>query len=152
MLAFTKNPATATFRSTCHLRNCSKGALIMKKTVFSLLLLCATSAFASPDPADFPETLHVTNSHLVFNPSGHDPVPHQQLNVIVGGKKYELYGTSISAISDAVAIPAGVLPVGDYKAKLIQENWKPAYLLFRSYQILLPDGKTITLRVIGQDE
>jgi hypothetical protein len=97
--------------------------------------------------------LHVTNSHLVLNPSGRpNPVPNQKLNVIVGGKKYELYGTSISAISDAVAQPAGVLPIGDYKAKLIQENLKPAYLLFRSYQILLPDGKTITLRVIGQDE
>ncbi len=124
----------------------------MKKIVFTLLLLCVTSAFASPNPAEFTETLHVTNSHLILNPLGHDPIPHQQLNVIVGGKKYELYGTSITAISDDAGTPAGVLPVGDYKAKLIQENLKPAYLLFRSYQILLPDGKTITLRVIGQDE
>jgi hypothetical protein len=125
----------------------------MKKIVFSLLLLCVNSAFASPNPAEFTETLHVTSSHLILNPSGRpDPVPNQQLNVTVGGKKYELYGTSISAISDSAAQPAGVLPVGDYKAKLIQENLKPAYLLFRSYQILLPDGKTITLRVIGQDE
>jgi hypothetical protein len=125
----------------------------MKKIVFSFLLLCVTSAFASPNPAEFTETLHVTNSHLVLDPSGHsNPVPNQQLNVIVGGKKYELYGTSIGAISDAVAQPAGVLPVGDYKAKLIQQNLKPSYLLFRSYEILLPDGKTITLRVIGQDE
>ncbi len=28
----------------------------------------------------------------------------------------------------------------------------PGYLMFRSYKILLPDGKTVTLRVIGQDE
>jgi hypothetical protein len=125
----------------------------MKKIVFSLLLLGVTSAFASPNPAEFTETLHVTNSHLVLNPPGRpNPIPNQQLNVIVGGKKYELYGASISAMSDSAAQPAGVLRVGDYKAKLIQENLKPIYLLFRSYQILLPDGKTITLRVIGQDE
>jgi hypothetical protein len=46
----------------------------------------------------------------------------------------------------------GVLPIGDYKAKLIREDLKPSYLLFLSYKILLPDGKTTTLSVVGQSE
>jgi hypothetical protein len=125
----------------------------MKKIVFSLLLACATSAFAAPNPADFNQTLHVTSSQLVlFNPSGHNPVPDQQLTAIVAGKKYELYGASLSAISDAVAPPAGVLPVGDYKARAIDDKLKPDFLIFRSYEILLPNGKTIKLRVIGESE
>ena len=124
----------------------------MKKILFSLLLLCVPSAFASPNPAEFTETVHVTSSHLVINPAGHNLIPYQQLNVIVGGKKYELFGDSINAVSDGLAAPVGLLPIGDYKAKLIQENMNPGYLIFRSYKLLLPDGKTVTLRVIGQDE
>ncbi len=83
----------------------------MKKIVFSLLLLFVPSVFASSlNPAEFTETVHVISSHLIFNPSGHNLVPCQQLNVIVGGKKYELFGDSINAVSDGLAAPAGVLP------------------------------------------
>ena len=125
----------------------------MKNILSSLVILCSTFAIAAPNPADFPETLHVTGSHLVFDISGGHVIPAQRLEVIASGKKYELYGTSLSSIDNGTDhLHNGVLPIGDYKAKLIREDLKPSYLLFLSYKILLPDGKTTTLSVVGQSE
>ena len=125
----------------------------MKNILFSFVILCSTFAMAAPNPADFPETLHVTSSRLVFDTSGGHVIPAQRLEVIVGGKKYELYGTSLSSLDNGTdRLHNGVLPIGDYKAKLIREDLKPSYLLFLSCKILLPDGKTTILSVVGQSE
>jgi len=125
----------------------------MKKMLLPLLFLCASFAAAAPNPADYTETLHVTSSHLVFDYSHTNLVPSLQIDVVTNGKKYELVGAALAATVHVVGrFHAGVLPVGDYKAKLIRADYKPDYLLFLSYEILLPDGKTVKFDVIGESE
>ena len=122
----------------------------MKKIAFFALVLANTAAFAAPNPADYTETLHVTASHLVFDTTT-NLVTSMRLNIITGGIKYELSGIALRSTIRNGKDP-GVLPVGDYKAKLIKTNYKPDYLLFESYEILLPDGKTASFQVVGETE
>jgi hypothetical protein len=127
----------------------------MRKSLFLILIFCATFATAAPppNPADYTETLHVTGSHLVIDASNRNTRPDQRLDVTVDGKKYELYGESLSCtLPLGGRCGTGVLRIGDYKARRFYENLKPDYLLSLGYQILLPDGKTIKLFVVGQDE
>lgn len=131
----------------------------MNKLALASLLLLSTAAFAEkpkPNPADYTISVHVTESRLVF-------VPHsaffpacpicseiQLLNVIIGGKKYELEG------------PGGgygywLLRTGNYKARLIEDSrpktgrgTSSEYL--REYEFLFPDGVTRSYDVSGEEE
>lgn len=125
----------------------------MKKLVLLTVCFCFAvfaRASATPDPAAYTETLHITSSYLEVSGGA---VPYQRLEVVTNGRKYLLSGTALIATVHGVGgIHPGVLPVGDYKAKLIPNSYKPDYLLFLTYEILLPDGKTVKFGVIGQTE
>jgi len=120
----------------------------MKKRMLLAVVFCFAAfahAASTPNPADYTEALHVTSSYIVQN--------GQQLEVTTNGRNYTLYGATFIARQKGISLThTGVLPVGDYKAKLIKENYLPAYILFLSYEILLPDGKTAKFDVIGQKE
>jgi hypothetical protein len=125
---------------------------LKKITLLAVWFCCAVFAkgATTPNPADYTETLHVTYSYLEASGGA---VPTQRLDVTTNGKKYSLAGTALIATVHGIGgIHPGVLPIGDYKAKLIPNDYKPDYVLFLTYEILLPDGKTIKFAVIGQTE
>jgi len=62
---------------------------------------------------------------------------------IIDGKKYELQ--SYLGVGDLLAL-------GDYKAKLIQNDQKTTYDSYQAYEFLFPDKKTRRFDVIGQIE
>ncbi len=68
----------------------------------------------------------------------------QRLNVIIGGKKYELVGGPTN--------PYAVLALGDYMAKLVKDEHKTTYDSYQIYEILFPDHKTHKFAVVGQTE
>jgi hypothetical protein len=130
----------------------------MKKALFLILLLPCTPAWAqkAPNPADYTTVVHVQSSHLfadcrdswgMSNPGGLGKASHcgikQQLNVVINGKKYELNSREDSDF---------VLRTGDYKAK----GWEnvPAELseYHMEVELLLPEGRTHTYRVVGESE
>ena len=65
------------------------------------------------------------------------------MNVVINGKKYELMSGSIKNL---------VLALGDYKAKLVQDEHKNAYDSLQVYEFLFADKKTRKFEVVGQME
>lgn len=121
----------------------------MRFVAIFTLFFSAMTVYAAPNPADYPLSLHVTASRLVRSASGNA----QKLNVVVDGSKYVLMGNAISNSGKGVrTLHVGLMPVGDYKARLIKADYKPDYLLFLSYEILLPDRTSETFAVVGQKE
>jgi hypothetical protein len=111
----------------------------MHKLTLAILLLLSTATRASdPKPADYTITVHVSASRLVLAARG-----AQDLDVIIDGKKYELQ--SYLGVGDLLAL-------GDYKAKLIQNDQKTTYDSYQAYEFLFPDKKTRRFDVIGQIE
>jgi hypothetical protein len=91
-----------------------------------------------PNPADYTITVHVSACHLSFV----SLTTLQNLDVVINGKAYEL-----QAISND-----GVLALGDYKAKLVQDVHKTAYESSLTYEFLFTDTKVRKFSVIGQTE
>jgi hypothetical protein len=87
-----------------------------------------------PNPAGYNVNVHVSSSSIDL----HDK---QLLEVVIGGKKYEL--RSELAIGRLLAL-------GDYKAKLVT-NRKTEYESIQVYEFLFPD-KTRQYEVVGQTE
>jgi len=109
----------------------------MKRITFAVLLLCSAIAFAqSSNPADYTITVHVTASRI-SRPINQAGQAGQQIQVVIGGKKYELQG-----LSD------GVLALGDYKAKL-KEIHRNSYDIYKTYEFLMPDGKIRNFNLSG---
>jgi hypothetical protein len=122
----------------------------MKKTALLIPLLLAAYSWAAPNPDEYPVNVHVSSSRWFMEPSilG-GPIPRQKLDVIIDGKKYELEASTFKA-----NLEAGVtlLALGDYKAKLIQDQHKTAYEASQAYEFLLPDNKTRKFIVVGRTE
>jgi hypothetical protein len=91
-----------------------------------------------PNPADYTITVHVSACHLSFV----SLTALQNLDVVINGKAYELQAVSND----------GVLALGDYKAKLVQDVHKTAYESSLTYEFLFPDTKVRKFSVIGQTE
>ena len=90
-----------------------------------------------PNPADYPLAVHVVASRALFT----NNQSIQQLFAVVDGRQVELEGSS-----------AGVLALGDYKARLIGSYTptKPnAYDIRVAYEFLFPDGHTRPYGVTG---
>jgi hypothetical protein len=106
-----------------------------------LLALLPTLALAGdkqpPSPAEYPLTVHVVASRVLY--LNNQSV--QQLFAVVDGRQVELEGTS-----------AGVLALGDYKARL-DGSFTPtkpnAYDIKVAYEFLFPDGHTRPYGVVG---
>ncbi len=121
----------------------------MKKAALLIPLLLATFSWAAPNPNEYSINVHVSSSRWVMAPTLLGPEAHQVLDVIIDGKKYELEASTTRA-----NLEAGVtlLALGDYKAKIVQDQHKTAYESSQAYEFLLPDKKTRKFIVVGQTE
>ena len=110
----------------------------MKKIAFAMLLLAAALAWAGgePNPAEYTVNIHVSSSNI-------DIGGWQDLNVAIDGKNYEL--RSELSIGRMLAL-------GDYKAKLVQDEHKTTYDSYQIYEFLFPDKKTRKFVVVGRTE
>jgi hypothetical protein len=122
----------------------------MKKTALLVLLVLAAYSWAAPNSDEYPLNVHVSSSRWFMEPGilvG--PIARQKLDVIIDGKKYELEASAFQA-----NLEAGVtlLALGDYKAKLIQDQHKTTYEASQAYEFLLPDNKTRKFVVVGRTE
>jgi hypothetical protein len=122
----------------------------MKHILLACVLAVSLPSMAAekPNPADYTINVHVKSSELEYsNPT----TMEQTLEVEIAGKHYRLAGTAISAAVHGIGLlHYGLLPTGDYKAKLVpHKDFKPDYLNFDVYELLLPDDRTLDCRVIG---
>jgi hypothetical protein len=119
----------------------------MKRTTWSVLLLCAMPMLAAPkiNPAEYTVAVHVSASRY----AAADGLS-QILSVAIDGKHYELQGGTSSA--KVYGHGNGLLDPGDYKAKLSIDQHKTPFESVQQYEILLPDGTTRPFSVILQSE
>jgi hypothetical protein len=114
----------------------------MKKiSLFALLFLLSAFAWAgsNSNPAEYTVNVHVSTSRMVPEAGAR----FQRLDVIIDGKKYELESEK----------PVNVLlSLGDYKAKIVQDDHKVTYDSYKIYEFLFPDQKTRKFIVVGQTE
>ena len=115
----------------------------MKKIALTFLLLFSVFCRAADklNPDEYTTTIHVTSSHVEVSTS----VDYQCVDAMIDGKKYVLRGGWMRKNFPLLAL-------GDYKGKLVRDEHPTTYLSSRAYQLLLPDGKTMTFTVIGFSE
>ncbi|HEY1219607.1 MAG TPA: hypothetical protein VGF03_11760 [Bryobacteraceae bacterium] len=116
----------------------------MKTILAAILLLAPALAWAAkpaPSPADYSITVHVQSSRLNVLEGRSNP-NFQHLTVLIDARKYEL---------ESVGGP-GVIRVGDYKARIAQDETKRAYEYQRTYEFLFTDGTARQFRVVGEGE
>jgi hypothetical protein len=106
---------------------------------FSVLLFSTVAWAADPNAAEYSINVHVSSSRMVWEGS---PALSQKLDVMIEGKRYELFASNINAL----------LALGDYKAKLVRDEHRTAYDSFQVYEFLFPDKKTRKFTVVGQTE
>jgi len=115
----------------------------MKRILAVFLLTVATVAYAKVDPNEFSMTIHVWRSTTGQDCSTRGCSPTQVIRATIDGNKYALQAETI--------LSKGVLPLGDYKAKLLgKEN--PKNPLKRKYEFLLEDGSTRKFKIVGEEE
>ncbi|MGB8583846.1 MAG: hypothetical protein WCD47_23730 [Candidatus Sulfotelmatobacter sp.] len=117
----------------------------MKKIVLGTLLFLAAHAWCAsdPNPAEYTTKVHVSSSRLVVEVPNGLPLDYQVLNVVIDAKKYELKSGPVKNV---------LLLLGDYKAKLIQDEHKTTYDSLQVYEFLFPDNKVRKFEVVGQIE
>ncbi len=118
----------------------------MKKLLFTLLLLmpalvCQAKEKPAPNPADYTVSVHVQSSRLVYE----DRFARykQDLTVLIDGKKYDLYDSEYHN---------DLLRVGDYKAKIVEDENNHSFEYRRIYELLLPNGETRQYMVVAETE
>jgi hypothetical protein len=121
---------------------------LKKAVLFFLFLVLIVPAWcqaaAAPNSNDYPITIHVTSSQLDVKPGnfqGNYTV--QKLRVVINGKKYKL---------EDMETGRRLLALGDYKARLAEDEHKSTYESFQVYELLFPDQTTRKFRVVGQSE
>ncbi len=127
----------------------------MKRALIAILFLAPTLAWGKPKPADYTLVVHVQSSDLVtwcYEVLGHPFCETKQhLNVVIGGKKYELNGNDDDN---------GVLRTGNYKARMLTGDDSDipeaprAYEIYNTdgYEFLFPDGKSRKYSIVGESE
>jgi hypothetical protein len=120
----------------------------MKALALGVLLLCSVTAWSQPNPADYPITVHVVSSRVIFALGTKNADSTERLDVLIDGKKCELDGDP----PKVSVLRWGVISPGDYKAKLTEDRHKGDYLRQRQYEILFPDGSTKKFYLVGESE
>ena len=115
----------------------------MKKIVLVFLMLLPTFAWADPNPADYTINVHVSSSRMDIDYEGKVTLFYRKLDVTIDGKKFEL---------EADRSGGPILALGDYKARLVQDEHKSSYEFWQTYEFLFPDKKTAKFRVVGLTE
>ena len=113
----------------------------MKSLLCIVFLLCASVAsFAQNGPAkEYPIKVHVSSSEQ----QGDGMHQQQVLRVVIDGKKYQLI---------AIGSRPWALPVGDYQARVTQDNPIQGGQYERRYEFIFSDGKTAQYYVGGESE
>ena len=111
-------------------------------TVLTVPCLCLGEKPA-PNPADYTIPVDVTASHLVMLCSSSACSWHEVMEVVIGGKKYELSEGSVRN---------DLLRTGEYKAKILKDETTRPYEYMRTYEFLFADGKTRQYLVVGEEE
>jgi len=119
----------------------------MKGLLVVLMMICPMVALGQAKAAkeSFPIHVHVTASKFVVIPSqlsdsGGDLI--DELTVIIDGKKY-LWAVPTPGRRNSLLLP------GNYKARVISDKHYAPYEVNRRYKMLLPDGKTINVTLMG---
>jgi hypothetical protein len=115
----------------------------MIKIALLAVMLTAVSAIGQT-PGDYTITVHVSSSRWTIAPGLLGTSAVQQLDVVIDGKKYDLEATAQTSPT--------LLALGDYKAKLVQDEHKTTYESSQAYEFLFPDKKTRKFMVVGQTE
>ena len=116
----------------------------MKKFAL-LLVLLPGFLWAAPAPDDYPVKIHVTSSHFDVLPYGGFIRSFQRLDVVIDGKKYVLEEGTPQRRHELLAL-------GDYNARLFEDEHKTTYSSSQTYEFRMADGKTRKFVVIGQSE
>jgi len=114
------------------------------RNVALFFLLLSTLCRAQLSTGEYSINVHVSSSEWVVIPSGIGPVGAQKLNVVIGGKKYELEAD--------VKGRTALLTLGDYRARLLEDVHKNSYESSQTYEFQFSDGKTRKFVVVGQTE
>jgi hypothetical protein len=109
----------------------------VKKITFAIMLV-SVLAWAGDDvnPADYTVKVHVSASGTANN--------MQELSVVIKGKHFNL--------ESQLGTPDKLLALGDYQAKLVQDEHKTAYDSHQVYEFLFPDKKTRKFVIVGETE
>jgi hypothetical protein len=109
----------------------------VKKITFAIMLV-SVLAWAGDDvnPADYTVKVHVSASGTANN--------MQELSVVIKGKHFNL--------ESQLGTPDKLLALGDYQAKLVQDEHKTAYDSHHVYEFLFPDKKTRKFVIVGETE
>jgi len=112
----------------------------MKKLLIALLILVpfVCRADTGVKAEDYTITVHVQSSRLSKGT--------QRVKALVDGKKLTLEAAPPSIVS------VFVFRVGDYKARIVKDDTPRPYDYMRTYEFLLPDGKTRKFWVVGESE
>lgn len=105
----------------------------MKKISLAVLLF-TLSAWATPNPADYPLNVHIISSQFDYQAGSFALLVQATIN----GTKYTLKDNWTQ-----------LLMPGDYKARLIKDKRANSYQFNSEYELLYPDGKTEHFRVYG---
>lgn len=114
----------------------------MKRMPLLVLLLLATAGSEAQKTDGYSVTVHVTAAHSILVPDRVAPFKVQQLDATIAGKKFQLSATSNGSL----------LALGDYNAKLVQDDHKVPYESLQIYEFQFPDKKTVRFTVTGQSE
>ena len=117
-----------------------------------LVLLCAMAVslpmVAQAKSADYAVKVHVSGSRIGedcgVSRGSSNCSSVQILTVAIDGAKYELESETL--------LPKGIVALGDYPAKLTEDQQKPTHEFTRAYELKFPDGSARKFRVIGQTE
>lgn len=115
----------------------------MKRFAF-LFFLLSPAVFAQSKPDNYSIVVHVTASRIGVESWGDSVRSVQKLNATIDGKKYELEHSQLRGVS--------LLRVGDYRAKLIEQNNTNSYELNQTYEFKFADGTTRKFEVVGTEE
>jgi type 1 fimbria pilin len=118
----------------------------MSKVLFLLVLALPGALCAQTNAADYNLTIHVTASRIAANCTdvtlGNSVCrQEQQLTADVGSGAFEM--SNMKSVK-------GIVTLGDYKAKLVQDKTLPTNEFTKTYEILFPDGSTRKFDVTGQ--
>lgn len=119
----------------------------MKHTLLSVLFACSSTLLAQTGTA-YTLTVHVMETRLDQDCGvmrGQSACEYAQtLRVTIDGRKFELRSETLR--------PKGLVALGDYQARLADDQTKPTGEFTREYTLRLRDGSTRTYQVISEHE
>jgi hypothetical protein len=122
--------------------------------ILTIFMLISTASLLAqvpkPGPEEYTITVHVRSSRLTTecssDPHGSSCQTLEELKVLIDGKKHKLTGQF------GTFEKPRVLRVGEYKARLVNEDAERPYEYTRTYEFRFSDGRTRRFTVEGESE